>query len=226
MIIDQNILLASPLSVLRRLISLVQEVDFLRSVAFSFMRIVSGFFCGLICGIVFAVLAGRFRFVDVLVQPFVTVMKTIPVASFIVVSLIWFGSEKLGIFISFVMVFPIIYTNVLGGIRNTDVELLEMARVYRIPHAKKLLYIYLPGTAPSLISGCSVALGLAWKSGIAAELIGIPDGSIGEKLYQAKLYLDTDDLFAWTVVIVALSIAFEKLFIALVRLMLKGATRL
>ncbi len=226
MLIDQQIILASPIQVAVRLGSIWREEDFLRSVLFSFLRILGGFSCGLVLGILFAVLAGRFRFIEVLLRPFITVMKTIPVASFIVVSLIWFGSDKLAIFISFVMVFPIIYTNVLGGIRSTDPQLLEMAKIFRVPHFKKLLYIYMPCTMPQLVSGCSVALGLAWKSGIAAEVIGIPDGSIGEKLYQAKLYLDTDDLFAWTVVIIALSIGFERLFTALLRLAAKQLTKL
>ena len=226
MLIDQQIILASPIQVAVRLGSIWREEGFLRSVLFSFLRILGGFSSGLALGIIFAVLAGRFHAISVLVQPFITVMKTIPVASFIVVSLIWFGSDKLAIFISFVMVFPIIYTNVLEGIRSTDPQLLEMAKVFRVPHLKKLLYIYLPCTMPQLVSGCSVALGLAWKSGIAAEVIGIPDGSIGERLYQAKLYLDTDDLFAWTVIIIALSIGFERLFTAALRYAAKRLTRM
>ena len=50
-------------------------------------------------------------------------------------------------------------------------------------------------------------------SGIAAEVIGIPDASIGEQLYYAKLYLDTGGLFAWTFVIIVASSLFESLFL-------------
>lgn len=110
------------------------------------------------------------------------------------------------------MVLPVVYSNVLQGIKTTDMKLLEMAKVFRVTPVKKALYIYLPHLKPYILSACSVSLGLSWKAGIAAEVIGIPTGSIGEKLYQAKVYLSTPDLFAWTVVIIVISILFEKLF--------------
>ena len=121
------------------------------------------------------------------------------------------------------MVLPVIYTNVLGGIRSTDDKLLEMARVFNIPVWKRIRYIYVSQVLPFFRSACSVALGLCWKSGIAAEVIGIPKGSIGEKLYNAKIYLDTPDLFAWTLVIVLISLAFERLFLAVLN---RGVSRL
>ena len=116
------------------------------------------------------------------------------------------------------MVFPVIYMNVLEGIRSADEKLLEMAQVFRLSVGKKLLYIYLPAVAPFFVSACSVSLGLCWKSGIAAEVIGTPDGSM---FYQAKIFLQTSELLAWTVVVVAVSVAFEKLFMFLLQLVLK-----
>ena len=109
------------------------------------------------------------------------------------------------------MVLPVIYNNVLGGIKSIDRKLLEMADIYNISFAKRVRGIWIPEIMPYIRSGASTALGLAWKAGIAAEVIGIPDGSIGEMLYSAKVYLNTRDLFAWTVIIVILSICFEKL---------------
>jgi NitT/TauT family transport system permease protein len=101
----------------------------------------------------------------------------------------------------------------LQGIKSTDGKLLEMAGIFRVGWLKKLKYIYLPHLKPFLVSACSISIGLSWKAGIAAEVIGIPDGSIGEKLYEAKIYFSSGDLFAWTAVIVTISILFEKLFI-------------
>ncbi len=121
------------------------------------------------------------------------------------------------------MVLPIIYTNVLGGIQSVDRQLLEMAQVFRIPRLRVARYIYLPQIMPCFYSACSVSLGLSWKAGAAAEVIGMPRGSVGERLQQAKVYLDTPDLFAWTLVIVALSLGFEKLVLALI---VKCAARL
>ena len=153
-------------------------------------------------------------------------IKSVPVASFIIISLIWLTSSELSIFISFLMVLPIIYTNVLEGIRSTDRKMTEMADVFHIPWNRRLVYIWLPQIRPYLISACSMSLGLSWKAGIAAEIIGIPDGSIGEMLYNAKAYLNTVDLFGWTVIIVVISIAFEKLFLALLRYGFRKLVRL
>ncbi|MDD2497182.1 MAG: ABC transporter permease subunit, partial [Desulfitobacteriaceae bacterium] len=115
------------------------------------------------------------------------------------------------------IVLPIVYTNMLQGIKSTDTKLLEMAELFRVGWFKKMKYIYLPELKPYLISACSVSIGLSWKAGIAAEVIGIPDGSIGEKLYEAKVYLSSGDLFAWTAVIIVVSIAFEKLSLYLLK---------
>lgn len=122
-------------------------------------------------------------------------VKAVPVASFIILILIWVPSRNLSIVISFLMVLPVIYTNVLNGIRSTDPKLLEMARVFRIPLFRRIRYIYLSQLLPFLRTGFSLSLGLCWKAGVAAEVIGIPKGSIGEKLYEAKVYLETPDLF-------------------------------
>ena len=168
-------------------------------------------------------LAWRWPLAEVLLWPYVTFIKTTPVASFIILCLIWLDSANLSVFISFLMVLPIVYANMLEGIRQTDPKLLEMARLFRVSPGRRLFYIYLPQLRPYLMTACSVALGLSWKAGIAAEVIGIPDGSIGERLYEAKVYLNSADLFAWTVVIIAVSIVFEKLFLLLLR---RGYARL
>ena len=140
-------------------------------------------------------------------------IKSIPVASFIILVLIWSGSGSLSAVISFLIVLPIIYTNVLEGIRNTDGKLLEMADVFQVSSLMKIKAIYIPAVLPFFTSACKVALGLCWKSGIAAEVIGLPGNSIGEQLYNAKIFLSTGELFGWTLVIVAISFLFEKFFL-------------
>ncbi len=149
-------------------------------------------------------------------MPVMLTVKSVPVASFIILALIWFSSANLSVLISFLMVLPIIYTSVLDGIRSVDRQLLEMAQVFRIPGLRVVRYIYVPQVMPFFYPACSVALGMSWKAGAAAEVIGIPRGSIGERLQQAKVYLDTPDLFAWTLVIVAASLFFEKIVLLLV----------
>ncbi len=213
LMIGSRLILASPAETAGRLMSVLKGDTFLPSVWFSFSRITTGFLAALVAGVALAVAAGRFGFAETLLWPYMITIKSVPVASFIVLSLIWFTSETLSAFTSFLMVLPVVYTNVLGGIKHIDKQILELADVFRVPWKRRLLYIWIPQIKPFLISGCSVALGLSWKAGIAAEVIGIPEGSIGEKLYYAKIYLNSADLLAWTLIIVLLSLLFEKLFI-------------
>lgn len=211
--IGQEILLVSPASVAFRLAQLVEKGDFWRSIFFSFERILLGFSLALSLGVLFAALSSFCRPVREFLQPAVLVMKSTPVASFTILCLIWIPSRNLSVFISFVMVFPVIYTNLLEGILSTDPQLLEMAKIFRLPLSRRIRYIYLSQVMPYFRSACTISIGMCWKSGIAAEVIGMPKGSIGEKLYQAKIYLNTPDLFAWTMVIILVSRLFERVFL-------------
>lgn len=215
--IDSDILLVSPLRVIIRLGELSLLGMFWESILNSFLRIVGGFLLATITGIILAGLASRFRRIRELLAPAMLSIKAVPVASFIILALIWFSSKNLAILISFLMVLPIIYTNVLEGIRSTDTQLLEMAQVFELSVPRRIRYIYVPQIMPFFRSACAVALGLCWKSGIAAEVIGMPTRSIGEQLQQAKVYLNVPDLFAWTLVIVSVSLVFEKLFLFLLK---------
>lgn len=214
--LGNRLLLASPAAVFQRLCQLSAEKEFYASVLFSFRRIVTGFLLGLLGGTLLAVPASRFRWAEILLWPYLTIVKTTPVVSFIILCMIWLEAKNLSVFISFLMVLPIIYTNMLEGIRRRDKKLLEMGQVFRLPPLRRLLFLSLPQLKPYLLSACSLSLGLSWKAGIAAEVIAIPTGSMGERLYEAKLYLSSADLFAWTVVLIAMSILFEKLFLWLI----------
>ena len=210
--IDSDLIIASPWKTLETLGALVVSASFWKSIAFSFLRITLGFLGALVLGLVTALVSAKIGVVKALLQPITSFIKATPVASFIVLAIIWFGSRNLSIFISFLMAFPIIYLNLLQGVEAQNKKLLEMAQVFKMGLKNKVLYIQLPQLMPYLVSACSIAMGLCWKSGIAAEVIGISAGSIGERLYNAKLYFETGELFAWTAVIVLFSTATEKLF--------------
>ena len=216
MAIDQRIILVSPLTVLARLTELVPTLDFWGAIGYSLVRITAGFLLGVAAGTLLAALSARFRRVEELLAPALLAIKSIPVASFIILALILFSSKNLAVLISFLIVLPVLYTNLLSGIRAADPQLLEMARVFRVPVSRQLRGIYLPAVLPYFRSAVSLGLGLCWKSGAAAEVIGLPAGSIGEALYTAKVYFQTGDLFAWTAVIVTVSVIFERLFLRLV----------
>ena len=211
-----GLLLASPVSSLLRLMELAVTARFWATVAWSAGRILGGFLLSCLLAVALAALAARFRRVRELLAPLVAAVKAVPVASFIILVLIFLDSRDLDLLIAALMVFPPVYLNVLAGISHTDRQLLEMARVYRIPLGRQLWGIYLPAVLPHFRAAVSLGLGLCWKSGVAAEVIGLPSGSIGERLYTAKVYFETPDLFAWTAVIVAVSVLFEKLFLAAV----------
>ena len=216
LLVHAPILLPSPLQVAGRLRALLVTADFWGTVGFSLLRIAGGFLLALAAATVLAFGAGRFSLLEILLRPYVLAIKSVPVASFIILALIWLQTSQLSLFISFLMVFPVLYTNVLAGIRSADRQLLEMARVFRVPLGRRLRGIYLPQVMPYFRTAVSLGLGLCWKAGAAAEIIGLPAGSMGERLYTAKVYFQTADLFAWTVTIVAVSVVFERLFLALV----------
>lgn len=219
--VGSEIILVSPLGVVRTLCAVILDPAFLSTVGYSAARILGGFFAALLLGVALGWVSSRLWVVETLLRPITAVIKATPVASFIILVLLWFSSRNLSVIISMLMVFPVIYTNTLEGIQSADKKLLEMAKVFHMPMRRRILYIYLPAVIPFFTSACSVSLGLCWKSGIAAEVIGIPDGSIGELLYRAKIYLQTGELLAWTVVIVAVSVLFEKLFMLLLRTLVK-----
>ena len=217
------ILLPSPLDALRSLAAMAVTADFWQTIAWSTLRIFGGFFAACVAASALAVPAYRFRPVREFLAPAVACVKAVPVASFIILALVWLRSTQLSFFISFLMVFPPVYLGVITGIGQTDRKLLEMARVFRVPFSRQVRYLYLPAIAPHFRSAVSLGLGLCWKAGIAAEVIGLPDGSMGEHLYMAKVYFMTPELFAWTAVIVTVSVVFEKLFLHLTDLALRKA---
>ena len=211
-----GLLLASPVQAALRLFQLLPSAAFWQAAGNSSLRIFGGFLlsCAL-AALLAALAAGRPWLRDLLAPP-VAVVKAVPMASFIILALVWLDAEALSLFISALMVFPPVYLNVLEGLRQTDPKLLELARVYRIPFRRRVWGVYLPQVLPYFRSAASLALGLCWKAGAAAEVIGLPEGTIGERLYTAKVYYQTPDLFAWTAVILALSAVFERLFLAAV----------
>ena len=198
MAIGQEVFLVSPVQALRTLVQLLPRADFWQRVCFSSGRILLGFLLGAVVSVVLAICAARWSAADALLAPVMQLVKATPVASFIILALVWVRGSALSVLISFLMVLPVLYGAVRTGIAGADVQLLEMAAVFRLPAGRQ---------------GCSVALGICWKSGVAAEVIGLPNGSIGDALYRAKITLSTGELFAWTFVIILLSAGFEKLFL-------------
>lgn len=220
-IIDRELFLPGPLLVLSALSRLIASDSYLPAIGNSMTNILCGYLLALLSGTLLAVISYRAEVLRAFVSLPLRIVRTIPVASFIILALLWFSSKRLALVISFLMVVPIIYENVLEGLDNTDKELLEMSYIVKMPVTKKIKLIYFPQIFPYLCAALSTGAGLAWKSGVAAEVIGISRNTIGNRLYQSKIYLDTPELFAWTLTIIFISLMSESVIKALLRLMQK-----
>ena len=210
-IIHNKILLAGPIETLKALINLSQTEDFWESIAQSTSRILLGFVIGSVLGIAAAYLAYISEVAGEFLRPFVVTLKSVPVASFVILLLIWFGNRNISVIICTMVVFPILYLSTLEGLLSTDVKMLEMAQVFRMPKMRVIRYIFLPQLRPFFQSAFKLAIGMSFKSGIAAEVIGQPLHTMGNGLYLAKVYLETGELFAWTIVVVIISFICEKI---------------
>ena len=212
-----GLFLATPLQTLGALAQLVPTAAFWQRIVFSALRILAGFLLAIAGGLLLGAAGARWRWVRIFIDPVMQLIRAMPVASFVILALLWVRSANLSVVVSFTHVLPVVYAGVLGGIADTDPKLLEMARVYRLPLTARLRYIWLPGVYPSFCESCIAAMGRCWKSGVSAEVIGLPDHSVGDALYRAKITLSTPDVFAWTLVIVLLSAALSALAARLLR---------
>ncbi len=208
--INQVLLIPAPGLVLKTLAGLVVSSRFWLAVAMTLLRILLGFSAGVAVGCLMALLTFHVPVAAALFRPLQKGIRAIPVASFIILALIWLPTNLLPAFIAFLMVLPLIWSGVEQGLREVDGRLLDMAAVYKLGFQKTLRHIRLPAVAPYFRTACVNALGLAWKSGIAAEVICRPKDSVGRMLQDAKTYLETPEVFAWTAVVILLSLTLEK----------------
>lgn len=220
-IVHMEVKLPSPARVAVRFLELSQTALFWKTAGISLLRIFAGLLAGIIVGTLTAILSARFVTADALLSPVISVVRATPVASFIILVLIWIRAGSVPSFIAFLMTVPVIWANVKTGIKNIGQAELEAARLYRLSFVKRLRALYIPSVLPHFSSACVTAAGLAWKAGIAAEVLCTPKNAIGTHLYESKLYLETVDLFAWTLLIILLSIALENLLRWLFRIYLK-----
>lgn len=212
--VGNGLLLPSPVAVVVRLGQLALTASFWKVTALSLLRVVLGSVLAVVLGVLLAVICCRWKLADTLFAPMVTVIKSTPVASFIVLLLLWLGRDLLPVVIVVLMALPVIWGNVCAGIRNTDPLLLRTAKVFGFSRGRTLRRVYIPSVMPHFLSGCRTALGLGWKAGIAAEVLTVPALSIGKLLMEAKQYWEVTDLFAWTLVVILCSLIIEKVLMA------------
>ena len=214
-IFQKPLLLPTPPQTMAALAALAATGEFYLTVLLSLFRILLGIVLALVGGALLALLTTQSALCHHLFSPLLTLFKATPVASVIFLMLLWVGRDSVPLWIAFMMAFPIVWSNVREGLLQTDRQLLEMARLFGVPRTRVLMKLRLPALAPYLLSACRSAIALSWKAGVAAEVLCVPARSIGRAIYEGKTYLMTEELFAWTLVVILISVLIEKGALAL-----------
>lgn len=207
--LNKPLLLPTPWAVLRTLASFIGAWSFWKTVLLSLARILLGIVSAMLIGTLLALLTVKSALAHHLFSPLLTLFKATPVASVIFLVLLWIGRNYVPLFIAFIMALPIVWSNVREGLLQTDKKLLEMAKAFKLSRREQLKSIRIPSLFPYFLAACRSAIALAWKAGIAAEVLCTPDPSIGRAIYEGKQYLLTNELFAWTLVVVLISALIE-----------------
>jgi NitT/TauT family transport system permease protein len=217
LLVNEPLFLTGPVETAESLIRLLGQGSTYGILLQTTAKIMGGFLLALALALVTAFLAWRIPVVREGLTPMLSFAKSVPIASVIILLLAWFSSSRIAAFVAGFVAFPILYFEMLSAFDNLDAEILEMLQVYRVPFGRRLRYVYLPAVCDRLEASLRIAVGMCIRAGVAAELIGVPAHSVGEKLYKAKLYLEMSDLFAWTVIIVVTGYVWEKIMIGIVK---------
>ena len=205
------LLLPTPIAVAKKLAELLLTASFYQTLLFSLLRVITGILAALLGGMLLGFLSARVKLVDAAIAPLMSLLKATPVASVIFLLLLFMGRNTVPTFIAFAMALPIVFGNVKEGLLQTGKQLLEMATVFQVPRHRVLLKLTLPSLKPYLTAACRAAISLAFKAGIAAEVLAVPEHSLGRAIFESKQYLLTDELFAYTAAVLIISAVLEKM---------------
>lgn len=213
MIINRDIYLPSPLNVISSFIQITSDKDFFVVISSTTFRVLLSFFISTVTGVLIGIVCGLNKTAYEIFEPFIVLIRSTPVISIIIIALIWFRSDYAPVFTGFLMCFPLVWSNVVQGIKSTDHHLIEMSKIYRVKPMQTILTIYIPSAKPFIAAGLASSLGLAWKVIAAAEVLSLPRYGIGSKLHDSKIYLESDRLMAWTLLIIIISYLFELILV-------------
>lgn len=209
MFINKDIYLPSPLNVIRSFVQITTDKDFFSILSTTTLRVLLSFAISTFIGVLTGLVCGLNKTIYEIFEPMIVLIRSTPVISIIIIALIWFRSDYAPIFTGFLMCFPVIWSNVVQGIKSTDQHLIEMSKIYKVMPVQIIRTIYIPSAKPFIAAGLTTSLGLAWKVIAAAEVLSLPKYGIGSKLHDSKIYLESDKLLAWTLLIIIISYLFE-----------------
>jgi len=211
MIINEPLFLPSPTQTLAALFTLAKTTDFYLSVLMTLLRVLAGLFISTVLGISLGIASAKNKWLSIFLQPMISTLKSVPVMSFVLLAVIYLNSTLVPVLVCVFLCFPIMYINTQKGMLSIDKKLIEMAELHKVPKRKILTHIKLPSIMHHILSAVLICIGFSWKSVVTAEVISTPLHAIGFNLYKTKIYLDTESLFGWTLVIVLLSILIERI---------------
>ena len=205
------IILPSPELTFLNIYQKIKTISFWLNVAYSFFRIITGYLLSMIVGVFLGAVMGLNERINSLLAPLISILQTTPNISWILLAIIWFGlNSKIVIFTIFISILPIFIINSSEGVRSTDINLIEIGEVYKLSTLDNVLKIYFPSAKPYIISASIITIERAWKIGAMAELLSLETG-IGSGLYWARNNLETEGIFAWTIVLILLGYTSSKL---------------
>ena len=215
LLLGKPLLLPTPWQTLKTLWALLKTAPFWQALLFSFLRIFGGIAAAFLLGVWLALLTAKFRALHHLISPLMNLFKSVPVASIVFLLLLFIGRDTAPFFMALMPTLPIVWSNMEAGLCSTDEKLLEMARVFDVKKSAVFWHVRFQGALPFLGAACRSAIGLGFKAGVAAEVLCVPTRSLGRAIYESKLYLHTNELFATTLAVILLSMAIEKLTLLL-----------
>lgn len=219
--INASVIVPSPVEVFKSLIGLFSSEAFLRNISVTILRALESFVIIVVSGFVLGVAAGSSCVVENMIKPFVTLFKAVPVMSVILIAFLWMKTGQIPVFSAFLMAFPIMYVQVLSGMKSRSNELIQMCEIYEIKGFRKLVDFTLPSLVPAFVTGAKQSLSMIWKVVIAAEVLIIPKYGVGMSLHMAQIQLETAEVFAWTIVAVLLTWIGDSIFSAILKRVVK-----
>ena len=210
--INNDIYIPSMLAILKEIASIFTDKETLIDILYTLYRMLIASSISILAGVIIAIICASKTYIFEFIKPAMAILKTTPSIVMILIALIWFDAESLPVIICIAMCLPIMFSNIVYGIIDIDKVYLDFAKVYNIKKKNVYRYLYTSLLKPHFISGVNTIIGISFKLIIATEILAQPDYGIGKRIYDSKLYIKTDDMLAWTVVVIVVSLVIEGFF--------------
>ena len=207
--VNNEVIIPSIKSTFASMIRIIKDPNFFNIIKYTLLRTLIGFLISLSLAMIIGIVSSVSKITYNLMVPILKFLNSIPTIAIIVLALIWLNNELVPMLVGFIMVFPILYENILNGILNVDKDIIQMANLYKVGKIKIVNNIYIPSILYNLSSVFNTVLGINLKMVIAGEVLGQPKYAIGSNLQLERIYLNTSGVFAWIIIILLISETFD-----------------